>query len=129
LRLPEEWIRKAEVFLDDAKSHLNKGNYWLACFEAQQATELYLKALLVGLTGLHPFTHDLVELIDSLKDLGLKIPENLYVYADALTPHYTLARYPGRKPVRYDKRLAERCLFYAEKIIKWVEKEASQKLS
>ncbi|MCD6368696.1 MAG: HEPN domain-containing protein [Thermoproteales archaeon] len=43
--------------------------YWLACFEAQQAAELYLKAIHVALTGLHPFTYDLVELSESLKAL------------------------------------------------------------
>ncbi len=128
MKLPEDWIEKAKVFLDDAKNHLDKGNYWLTCFEAQQAAELYLKALLVGLTGLHPFTHDLVELLDSLKDIGLDVPEDLYVYADALTPHYTLSRYPGRKPIKYNKKLGERCLFYAGKIIEWAEEKASEEL-
>ncbi len=124
--LPEEWVSKARVLLEDAKRHLREGHYWLTCFEAQQAAELYLKALLVALTGTHPFTHDLVELIESLKDVGFKPPEILYVYADALTPHYTMARYPGRKPVRYDKGLGERCLKYAEEIVRWVKGEASK---
>ncbi len=126
MSLPNEWITKARVFLSDAKRHLEEGHYWLTCFEAQQATELYLKALLVSLTGLHPFTHDLVELLDALKNIGFNIPSTLYIYADALTPHYTMARYPGRTPIRYNKGLAERCLEYAERIIKWVEEQASK---
>ena len=126
MALPREWIDKARVFLEDAKRHLVEGHYWLSCFMAQQAAELYLKALLVSMTGLHPFTHDLVELIESLRELGLSVPEELYTYADALTPHYTMARYPGRKPVRYDKGLADRCIRYAERIIKWVEEQASK---
>ena len=78
---------------------------------------------------LYPFTHDLVELLEALKDLGFNIPKDLYAYADALTPHYTMVRYPGRKPVKYNKGLAERCLEYAKRIIKWIEGQASKSSS
>jgi len=71
---------------------LREGVYWIVCFEAQRAAELYLKALHLALTALHPYTHDLVELLESLKDAGLEPPEELYTYADALTP---TARWPG----------------------------------
>ncbi len=126
MTLPREWVEKAEVFLRDAERHLEEGHYWLSCFDSQQAAELYLKALLVALTGLHPFTHDLVELLTSLRELGLKVPSELYTYADALTPHYTMSRYPGRKPLRYNKGLAERCLGYARSIIEWVKRQAPE---
>ena len=46
LELPADWIEKAEVFLVNAERHLGEGVYWLACFEAHQASELYLKALI-----------------------------------------------------------------------------------
>jgi len=116
----------ARVFLEDAERHLREGHYWLTCFEAQQAAELYLEALLVALAGTHPFTHDLAELLSALEALGLKPPPELYACADALTPHYTMARYPGRKPVVYNRSLAERCLEYARRIIQWVEKQATE---
>lgn len=122
--LPREWIEKADVFFNDARRHLDEGHYWLTCFMAQQAAELYLKALLVSMTGLHPFTHDLVELMNALKELGLNVPEELYTCGDALTPHYTMARYPGRKPIEYNKGLAERCIKYAGRIIRWVKEQA-----
>ncbi len=63
IELSSEWIEKAEVFLREAKRHLSEGIYWLACFEAQQAVEFYLRALYVALTGTHLFAHDLVELL------------------------------------------------------------------
>jgi len=104
-----------------------------------------LKALHLALTGLHPYTHDLVELLDTLKDLDLEPPQDdlvelldtlkdldleppqdLYLYADALTPHYTMSRYPGRKPLTYNKGLAERCIGYARRIIEWVKEQASK---
>lgn len=96
--LPSEWVEKAKVLFSDARRHLEEGRYRLTCFETQQVAELYLKALLVMLTGTYPFTHDLVELIEALRDLGLRPPEELYTYADALTPHYAMARYPGGSP-------------------------------
>jgi len=126
LKLPSEWVDKADFLLKDAERHLSEGVYWIACFQAQQAAELYLKALHLALTGLHPYTHDLVELLDSLKDLGLEPPEDLYAYADALTPHYTMSRYPGRKPVTYNRGLAERCIKYARKVIEWIKGEVSK---
>ncbi len=126
MELPAEWVEKADFLLRDAEKHLSEGVYWIVCFETQQAAELYLKGLHVALTGLHPYTHDLVELLDSLRDLGLNPPENLYSYADALTPHYTMSRYPGRKPVTYNRGLAERCIRYAKRIVEWVKEEASK---
>ena len=122
--LPSEWVEKARVFLNEAERHVREGIYWLACFEAQQAAELYPKALLVGLAGVHPYTHDLAELLSALRDLGLEIPRELVVYADALTPHYTLARYPGRKPLTYDSGRGQRCLEMAKAIVEWVDSVA-----
>ncbi|MEM1632388.1 MAG: HEPN domain-containing protein [Thermofilum sp.] len=122
MELPSEWVEKADIFFREAKRHIGEGVYWLSCFEAQQAAELYLKALHVAAAGLYPFTHDLSELLNSLKALNFNPPDDLFVVADALTAHYTLSRYPGRKPVSYTKDLAERCISYAERIIEWVKR-------
>ena len=123
-RLPAEWVAKAEVFIREAERHVGEGVYWLACFEAHQAVELYLRALLVGLAGSHPYTHDVAELLETLRELGLEVPEQLLLYGDSLTPHYTLARYPGRKPFEYNDRRGRRCLDQARSIIEWVRSVA-----
>ena len=122
--LPREWVEKAEFFRREVKRHLGENVYWIVCFEAQQAVELYLRALAIKLTGLYEFTHDLSKLLKYLEDAGLKILGQLYVYADALTPHYTLARYPGSKPIEYDEAVARRCIEYMEKIVGWILSEA-----
>ncbi|RLE66812.1 MAG: hypothetical protein DRJ47_01450 [Thermoprotei archaeon] len=83
----------------------------------------------VALTGLHSFTRDLVELIESLKALNIIPPEKLYMYADALPPHYTMVRCPGRKPITYNQGTVWRCIEYAREIIKWVKKTISQEES
>ena len=113
-RFPREWVEKAEVFIREAERHLEQGVYWLACFEAQQAAEFYLKALIIKLTATHPYTNDITELLEVARELGLNVPEN------ALTPHYTPARYPGRKPLEYNKDRAKRCVSQAKSIIDWV---------
>ncbi len=112
-----EWIRKAREFLEVAREDLDKERYWLACFHSQQAVELYLKGVLVKYSGSYPFTHSIVELLEALEALGVKVDKELYVYADALERHYTRARYPGVGLVVYNERTGARCLEYAEKII------------
>lgn len=119
-----DWVEKAEVFLGNAERHLLEGHYWLVCFEAHQAAELYLKSLIVSLTGFHPYTHDLFELADTLRGLGIDISDDVYNACEALTPHYTLSRYPGRRAISYTKGRAERCLLYSERIISWVKEVA-----
>ncbi|RLF14457.1 MAG: DNA-binding protein, partial [Thermoprotei archaeon] len=54
MKLPDEWVEKADFLIKDAERHLEEGVYWITCFEAQQAAELYLKALHLALTELHP---------------------------------------------------------------------------
>ncbi|MGC9152310.1 MAG: HEPN domain-containing protein [Vulcanisaeta sp.] len=72
-------------------------------------------------TGAYPFTHDLAELLRVIKSLGVDVPVELHVYADALSGEYTLARYPGRKPRVYNGDTATRCVEYARRLIEFVK--------
>ncbi len=116
-----EWLVKAEEFLEEAKDDLGRGRFWLACFHAQQAVELFLKGVLISRVGTYPFTHSLVELLETLEGLGLKVPEEMYTLAESLERHYTRARYPGVGLTVYNDRVAKRCLNYAERIISFVK--------
>ncbi len=71
--------------------------------------------------GTYPFTHDLAELLRTIKSLGVDVPMELYLYADALSGEYTLARYPGRKPRVYNEDTAVRCVEYARRLIEFVK--------
>ncbi len=75
----------------------------------------------MAIIGVYEFTHDLARLLRGLQEAGLEVPEELIVYADALTPHYTMARYPGRKPVVYDEDAGRRCVEYARRLWEWAE--------
>ncbi|MEM1909221.1 MAG: HEPN domain-containing protein [Thermofilaceae archaeon] len=124
VRLPAEWVEKAEVFLEDAERHLAEGHFWLTCFESHQAAELYLKSLIVAVTGFHPYTHDLTELLEALKRVGFTAGEDIVIASEILTPHYTLSRYPGKRAINYTRERAERCLKSARSIINWVKEVA-----
>ncbi len=117
-----EWFKKAMVFLEEARDDVVRERYWLACFHAQQFAELALKAVLVRLVGSYPFTHSLVELLEALEALGYRVDDQVYTIAEALEKHYTRARYPGVGLVVYNRRVADRCIQYAEEIRKLVGK-------
>ncbi|MEM2021367.1 MAG: HEPN domain-containing protein [Zestosphaera sp.] len=119
-----EWVERADVFLDDAEKHLTGEHFWLTCFESHQVTELYLKSLLVSITGLHPYTHDLTELLDTLAVAGFNMSEDVRISSELLTLHYTLSHYLRKHAVRYARDRAERCLKSAKVVIEWVMRVA-----
>ena len=59
---PAEWIKRAQGSLIQAKTR-SEGVYLEdLCFNAHQAVEKALKALLIRIVGKFPFTHDIVRL-------------------------------------------------------------------
>ncbi len=86
---------------------------------------LCLGALLVVLRGAHPYTHGLVELLEALESLGISVPDELRIYGDALTPCYTLARYPGEEDGSRTTIRGRRDVFVRQgAIVEWVERVA-----
>lgn len=61
------------------------------CFDAQQAAEKALKALLVAHKVEFPYVHDLAHLVSLVEETGTVVPEAIY-RADELTPYAVLAR-------------------------------------
>ena len=120
MNLPSEWVEKGDAFLRDAENHIKDGLYWLSCFEAQQAAELYLKGYLLMKVGAYPFISDLARLLGVIKSLSIDVPTELYVYADALSGEYVLSRYPDMKSRVYNKDTAIRCVEYARRIVGFI---------
>ena len=52
--------------LEGARWRFGRGEYDLACFEAEQAVQLYVKSLLVKVCGAAPRVHGLSELLGRL---------------------------------------------------------------
>jgi HEPN domain-containing protein len=93
---PREWLRRARSNLARASQGQVTPDVLLedACFDAQQAVEKALKALLVMRGVQVPRTHAISQLITMLAELGFDVPEEVQE-ASALTDYAVAARYPG----------------------------------
>jgi HEPN domain-containing protein len=117
---PEEWLRRAKGNLALAKQRKPRDAYWEdLCFEAEQAVEKALKAVLRSRGIDFPKTHDIGELLALLERSGQKIPQDFWK-ADSLTTYAVETRYPGpAEPVtRSEYREA---VALAGKVVKWAE--------
>ena len=99
-------------------------NYEWACFQAQQAAEKAVKALLYG-HGRGAWGHSVVELLGYAKEVE-QVSEELQTAARELDRHYIPSRYPnafdsGYPGMYYDEATAKRALESADKIINWVK--------
>lgn len=93
----DRWLGEAKRALRSAAVQADEGLHNWACFAAEQAAQLAVKALLHGL-GAGPWGHDLVELgrrtRESTGDLWPDVQDAL----TRLSRHYIPARYPDAHP-------------------------------
>jgi HEPN domain-containing protein len=114
------WFEKSKEFFELAKKHLEDGYYWFSCFASQQSVEFALKGLLVKYKGVYPFTQDLGELAEKVRnELSADVPNEILQSCDFLTPHYVVSRYS--QFTHYTRRNAEECLNSAMKILEWIK--------
>lgn len=90
--LPEEWLRIASEDLKVAKLLFEEEIWSHVCFNAQQAAEKGLKAL-IELKKAVPKTHDLKELSREAEKCGFDL-EEFRAQFDFLNQFYTSTRYP-----------------------------------
>ncbi len=104
--------RQPEVYLEDL------------CFQAQQATEKALKALLLRRAGAFPYVHDLRALLDRLEAEGEDLPGRMREVV-RLNQYAVAARYPGvDEPVEPDEY--EEAVGLAEYAVEWVRAALSE---
>jgi HEPN domain-containing protein len=115
---PKEWLNRAASNLAHARAR-GPGVYLEdLCFNAQQAAEKALKALLLHQKVRFPFVHDIGELLRLLEESGQAIPDDVRE-AKQLTDYAVETRYPGFfEPVteaEYQEALmlASRCFEWA----------------
>ena len=88
---PREWLKRARSNLIRAK-HPIEGVYLEdLCFDAQQAAEKAIKAILIHLNVWFPRTHDLAELLTLVEKAGQRVPEQVK-RASILTPYAVESR-------------------------------------
>lgn len=119
----KRWFAQARRDLKAAHDSAEAGNYKWCCFQAQQAAEKAVKALLHVL-GRHGWGHSVVELLDELKG-SIEVPEDIFVAARELDRHYIPSRYPnafesGYPSMYYDEVTAKRALEASKRITEWV---------
>ena len=122
---PRDWLRRARSNLARARQPKPAEVLWEdLCFDAQQAAEKAVKAVL-ALHGVDfPRTHELARLFDLLEGAAHPVPDELWNAASVLTPYAIETRYPGagRSLTQADHREA---LALAGKVVRWAARELS----
>ena len=101
---PVEWLNRAKSNLARAKADIRIPHVYLEdlCFDAQQAAEKAIKAVLLKFGVPFPFIHDLGDLLDLVEKAGESVPRSVRD-AGRLTRFAVVTRYPGiAEPVSHE---------------------------
>ena len=116
---PREWQNRARSNLARAKAEVPGAYLEDFCFDAQQAAEKAIKAVLTQRGRDFPYVHDLGRLLKLLGDAGEAIPESVYEAAE-LTKYALVTRYPAvAEPVTRENY--RRALAIAEAVLRWAQ--------
>lgn len=116
---PREWLNRARSNLARAKARIPEAYPEDLCFDAQQAAEKAVKALLIQRGVSFPYVHDIAHLLTLLDQAGVQIPAQIRD-AEALTRFAVVTRYPGlAEPVTDDQY--QDAVSCAEAVIRWAE--------
>ncbi len=116
---PEAWLRRARSNLLHAKARTPGVYLEDLCFDAQQAAEKALKAVLVRRGVRFPYVHDLATLVTLVEQAGEKVPPAVRE-AGRLTRFAVIARYPAVSEPVTDEDY-RRALGIAEAVVEWAE--------
>jgi HEPN domain-containing protein len=119
---PREWLNRARSNLARAREAPKIAGVYLedVCFDAQQAAEKAIKAILVLRRVAFPWVHDLGELLDLVAESGVEVPEEVRRCED-LTQYATGGRYPGSDEPVSDEECAA-AIERAATVVAWAEK-------
>jgi HEPN domain-containing protein len=117
---PREWLNRARSSLAiAAATHIPEVYLEDLCFDAQQAAEKALKAVLLSVEVRLAYTHDLAYLLSLVEQAGLELPPAVR-RAAILSDYAVQARYPGvAEPVTQDEYVE--ALEIARTVIAWAE--------
>ena len=114
-------MEQAEHNLESAERDAEDGDFAWACFKAQRAAELAVKALLLGL-GQPARGHSVLALLRQVSDLQIDVPQPLLESAQRLDRLYIPTRYPDAHPTGspfefYNEADAQQALSDARQVI------------
>ncbi|MFQ5846841.1 MAG: HEPN domain-containing protein [Candidatus Methylomirabilales bacterium] len=116
---PREWLNRARSNLALARSRIPEAYLEDLCFEAQQAAEKAIKAVMIRRDIEFPYVHDLARLLSVLEEKGEEIPE-VVRKAEELTRYALVTRYPGIVRSVSEQEYAE-AVASAEAVVEWAE--------
>ena len=116
---PREWMNRARSNLAQARNRLPGVYLEDLCFNAQQAAEKAIKAVMIAHNIEFPYVHDLDHLLSLLEDEGEVIPAPIR-QASKLTKYATITRYPDDIGPVTAQEYAE-AIAIAEAVIRWAE--------
>jgi HEPN domain-containing protein len=119
---PRDWMRRAWSNLVRSEQPKVGGVLWEdLCFDAQQATEKALKAVLLDKGIRFRFVHDIGELVSLLVDNGVAFPGEVEEAVE-LTGYAVEARYPGPfEPVTEEEHA--RAVGLARAVVEWAKSQ------
>lgn len=118
---PREWLNRARSNLSRAKSRIPEVYLEDLCFDAQQAAEKAIKALLVKKGVAFPYVHDIAHLLSLVEQTGVQIPDQVR-RAEDLTRYAVVTRYPGLAEPVSESHYRD-ALVGAEAVVRWAEGE------
>ena len=114
-----EWRQRAKSNLARAKQPKPAEVFWEDyCFDAQQAAEKAVKAVLTVRGIDFPKSHDIAELLLLLAPAD--VSDDLWS-AERLTQYAVVTRYPGRKPPVSEEECGQ-AVTLAEQVVRWAER-------
>ena len=124
MRRHEDWLKQAYSDLSAAEDSAGTLHFEWACFQAEQAAEKALKALLISKGG-ESRIHSINHLLASLPD-GIKVGDQIQYAAKELDKCYIPTRYPDSFSTGIPKDFftaddARRAIANAKKIIGFAE--------
>ena len=116
---PRVWLKRAKSNLLRARSEIEGVYLEDLCFDAQQAAEKAIKAVLIYRGVRFPYSHDLAELLTLAEKTGGPIPD-IVMQAAKITRYAVAARYPGViEPV--NRQEYSEAILLAENVLAWAE--------
>jgi HEPN domain-containing protein len=116
-----EWLNRARSNFAQAKSGIQVPEVYLEdlCFQAQQAAEKAIKAILISLDLQFPYTHDIADLLTLIEKAGQDISPQVRKAA-RLSDYAVEARYPGVSEA-VDRDEYEEAISIANEVMQWAE--------
>jgi len=116
---PRVWLKRAKSNLIRARSEIEGVYLEDLCFDAQQAAEKAIKAVLIYRGVRFLYSHDLAELLTLAEKTGEPIPD-IVMQAAKITRYAVAARYPGIiEPV--SRQEYSEAILLAENVLAWAE--------